>query len=388
VFSLIFVERSVLTPFCFSVIGLLQQIDVDWPDPIKIPLEWTIALNFDIDIDWPLIPPLGMIPPSFATLASSHVSLLSDWRVHFVIVVVFLPLVFSAVLLFMFKPAKTVVWFICFLASLAMLIAGIVAINMKAVTEANDVSINGGTFALLGGVGVAICLLVLLIVTLVRRYRQRKIDQDPEAQSRRKKFQQTVEGYREVASQKRTCNNHMFKIAFATACFVLAGVLGDCEFLRRVCVGVGVVVLTLCMVPVGGGYDSFSYAYSPLEEFGLVLARFFIVLGCLVILWFLLTLNRRAREKLDKFKDFLQRKFVRLLLFVAVGFYVPFVTTLLQPMLCRELRCEEGKQFVDEGTRVNTRAGIVARRQEPCVDCDWLGTCPPDLAVELCPDQV
>lgn len=369
-------------------LGLINQIDLDWPDFWATFLQWasisTLAAQFN--------------------LTGGSTSAVLDARAHFLALTVLLPLGLSFVMLIYAKPIQIIGWFFALLLGVGLLVAGVALVLL-------GVSGNGETLAKIGGGCIGACILVFGVWYMVRRSRWRRKELQLKQVMREARDRARTEAaavaeraaaeatsaavddarakLEDLSRDEASCdsgstdspaparNSGSLKplvpkgnLSFETSdsrgithrvldqekeeekeAFKDAEYYKDRHTRRKSCL---YVLFRLLLIGVFIFAAVVVYGYLELVPDTVATSTFFslrnifgpilLILGILLFVYLIVNSTQKGRVRVAALKSFLEGRFIWLMLFSLTLLYIPFTTTALGAMRCVTLDCQQGYQ--------------------------------------------
>eukprot|EP01028_Stygiella_incarcerata_P012939 TRINITY_DN807_c0_g1_i1.p1 TRINITY_DN807_c0_g1~~TRINITY_DN807_c0_g1_i1.p1 ORF type:complete len:868 (+),score=187.73 TRINITY_DN807_c0_g1_i1:100-2703(+) len=325
---------EILVTYC-QFLGLIVALDAPFPSLFSSVLGWTKFLAVTLKIPW--IPSL-------------------DFRAQFTIVAVILPLIFTLILLLVFKDWTVVVWYVFLLVGLTLVLAGIIP---RYTMSNDDLSTNhpNDQFLYTGLIILGICL-ILLLFHLCCRGKARRSDRINVAGMTAEELQSALK-----AAPRPSFFMLLFKFLVGSLLILLG-------------------LATLGFIPFTMTEESQSSVWKDMND---TVAWFLVVLGALVLIHFVLTLSKKGREKLFAMRLALRGNFLKLVLFLLTILYLPVITNVFDALFYVRVKCSEGHDFPNRNIEKGLSPHQHEEGQSICRTCSFIGTC--NLMADVCPAE-
>jgi hypothetical protein len=313
-------------------IGLLNQIDIKWPE------EWSNFLDvfsiFNID------------PQD--VLGESEIPLI-DFRMLFIIVSILVPLFINICILLLYQKISRIAWYSTMVFGIVMLLVGALGrILPNSGVETNESTAN--IYMIIGGSCVALALIVFLSFQCYKRYHP---DEDTELQI-------LAQHQYYLKFHRARAFTHFGIATF----FILAGVI-LCGFLFKI--------------------PALSDRTTTMGTMILILGFICLAFGGIALLYCLINLPACGRKAVDAIKTFLSANLLLIFLLLLSASFIPTITWCISMFMCTTYTCPAGTKFNPRGYRPqNSYDTSAATYCDPCKFLD--SNCKYSANVtELCP---
>jgi len=319
-------------------IGMLSQIDIEWPD------EWftfTSVFNF--------------VNLSFENIFGNPKVPTFSRRLIFILVSICIPLLINVLLLIIFQPMYVVLWYLCLCCGVVFLCAGLAG-NFLPASGVSDAGASDPVFfMILGGALVGFALLTLLINKLIELY---------QGKDEEMAFTEEAKYFRRF-HRKRALKH--------CAIFLL------CLLVFLLCSRVIIVT-----IPRTNSQSAFD------DPIIFVIGIIFGVLCVFALVYMVINWFPQGRKCTQKAEAFGKRNLLLVLLSLVSLSYIPTISYAVSVFMCRTYTCPAGTKFNPYADRPESSFDTSESRYcDPCAfNASTTPTCGRNvsLAYTYCPE--
>lgn len=326
-------QKAVILITYFQYLGLILSVKIEWSTLFEY-FDWTEWLFVDINIPIPLLPQF-------------------DFRVKFTAIVVLLPLLFTLLLLLLFKSWEVVVWYFTLLFGLILVLIGWIP---RYVLPDDDLSTipPQDDFITVGVVIVIVCMVLFAIRWANSRLKSRS--EGPGVS------QWTTEQLNSVLKYAPRPSTLSLTIRFLLG--VILVVFGV-HFLD---------IWTIPYVPKALLGSQFAFAF----------AITLIIIGGLLLIHTLICLFHGGRQMLLKLTAALRSVIIMVVLLALLVVYIPIISTLLSAFFFVVETCDKNTEFPNRTVEVGLNPDPYGEGSSICRKCPFLGVCPTAMWGTVC----
>ncbi|RKP17629.1 hypothetical protein ROZALSC1DRAFT_30593 [Rozella allomycis CSF55] len=355
-------------------VGIVASVRITWPESWKSVLQYAsyLRLNF---------------LSQFSELKIPQV----DVRAQHIFLANVFPLVLAILLLIFFKSPKVVVWYVSLLASIGLLLVGLVS-KFIGNSDANVIPTSSALsdiFLITGGVMAGLMILIFLGNYLLER--RRKMKQVSPAREDDSKSDESSDDSSKPESEHelRESKANLEQFAYLHYKSKSFWVMFRNLVLSVILIFIGIICLSWLDLTKYTTLSFINIAQKALVLIGAPLGGPLIGFGSLLLINFMLNCHPKGRKYLTDLNFFWKKNVLKIALLLLSLSYIPISSSIFGMINCRLRQCSAGNEFYSHSVAYSSdlsdiSATFLALNAPMCQSCNFTSDC--SLATTtLCP---